>query len=34
VCQTEVPSLTGVGRGRVACHLHRFLQEDEVAAHA
>ncbi|RUW78273.1 MULTISPECIES: ABC transporter ATP-binding protein [unclassified Mesorhizobium] len=34
VCQTEVPSLTGVGRGRVACHLHRFLQEDKVAAHA
>ncbi|TIL44417.1 ABC transporter ATP-binding protein [Mesorhizobium sp.] len=34
VCATEVPSLDKLGRGRVACHLHRFSQEDEVAVHA
>ncbi|MER8841337.1 ABC transporter ATP-binding protein [Mesorhizobium sp. M0913] len=34
VCVTEVPSLNKVGRGRVACHLHRSSQEDKVAAHA
>lgn len=34
ICATEVPSLDKLGRGRVACHLHRFLaQEDKVAAH-
>ncbi|TIV11657.1 MAG: ABC transporter ATP-binding protein, partial [Mesorhizobium sp.] len=35
VCATEVPSLDEVRRGRVACHLHRPLtQEDKVAIHA
>ncbi|MER9573978.1 ABC transporter ATP-binding protein [Mesorhizobium opportunistum] len=35
VCATEVPSLDKFGRGRVACHLHQSLtQEDKVAAHA
>ncbi|RUU03477.1 ABC transporter ATP-binding protein [Mesorhizobium sp. USDA-HM6] len=34
VCATEVPSLDKFGRERVACHLHRFSQEDKVAAHA
>ncbi|MES0139582.1 ABC transporter ATP-binding protein [Mesorhizobium sp. M0016] len=34
ICAAEVPSLGKVGRERVACHLHRSSQEDEVAAHA
>ncbi|TIP26321.1 MAG: ABC transporter ATP-binding protein [Mesorhizobium sp.] len=33
VCATEVPSLDRFGQGRVACHLHRSLHEDKVAAH-
>lgn len=34
ICTTKVPSLDKLGRGRVACHLHRSSQEDKVAAHA
>lgn len=34
VCTTEIPSLDKVGRGRVACHLHRSSQEDKEAGHA
>ncbi|RMI15065.1 ABC transporter ATP-binding protein [Sinorhizobium meliloti] len=35
ICSSEVPSFAEAGGGRVACHLHRTLtQEDEVAAHA
>jgi oligopeptide/dipeptide ABC transporter ATP-binding protein len=34
ICATEVPSFDQLGRGRVACHLHRSSQEDKVAAHA
>ncbi|RUY13381.1 MAG: ABC transporter ATP-binding protein [Mesorhizobium sp.] len=35
VCTTEVPSLDPLGCGRVACHLHQSLtQEDKIAAHA
>ncbi|ESW78058.1 ABC transporter ATP-binding protein [Mesorhizobium sp. LSJC285A00] len=34
VCAMENPSLDKVGRGRVACHLHRSSEEDKVAVHA
>ncbi|TIR81371.1 MAG: ABC transporter ATP-binding protein, partial [Mesorhizobium sp.] len=34
VCATEDPRLDPVGRGQVACHLHRSLTEEQkVAAH-
>ncbi|WP_426411750.1 ABC transporter ATP-binding protein [Bradyrhizobium ganzhouense] len=34
ICETEVPSLNEFGQGRVACHLHRPLkQQDKVHAH-
>ncbi|MDA9453945.1 peptide ABC transporter ATPase [Bradyrhizobium sp. CCBAU 21359] len=35
VCAAELPNLDPVGSGRVACHLHRSLtQEEKVAVHA
>ncbi|AZO34159.1 MAG: ATP-binding cassette domain-containing protein [Mesorhizobium sp.] len=35
VCATVIPSFDECGQGRVACHLHRSLpQEEKVAAHA